>query len=227
MIDINSLRGSTVRDNAGTRGELLNLTLPWVKVGWQDEGALVPREESFLRSDPRMESVQILTLDQGWIPLSSLIGIVTEEESEGGPRGPSLVEDLEGLLLEKPRSPFKTAASIGPSIRHGWPAKKGKRHMKHRKRDYWDCSGSNYKYTCKGKEGEVKKITVDPEKKAEYNAAYKEFTRKQKDVAAPHQRITMKRRRKAAAAKKAAGKKKPGILKRAARKLKKVFGKKK
>jgi hypothetical protein len=230
MIDINTLRGSTVRDNAGTKGELLNLTLPWVKVGWQDEGVLIPREESFLRSDPRMEAVEILTLDQGWIPLSTLIGTVTEDEDEG-PRGPSLVEDLENLLLEKPRSPFKTAASIGPSVAGGWPAKAGgKHHMKHRKQDYWDCSGSNYKYLCKGKEGEKKKIKRDPEKKAAYNQDYKEYQKAQKTVAEPHKRIQAKNKKKRAAKKAAAAAKKPakkkGLIQRAKAALKRIVGKK-
>ena len=233
MIDINTLRGSTVRDNAGTKGELLNLTLPWVKVGWQDEGALAPREESFLRSDPRMEAVEILTLDQGWIPLGNLIGV---EEEADGPRGPSLVEDLENLLLEKPRSPFKTAASIGPSVAGGWPAKKGgKHHMKHRKQDYWDCSGSNYHYLCKGKEGEKKKIKRDPGAKAVYNKDYKEYKKRQRDVAEPHKRIVTKNKKKraaAAAAKKAAGAtkrpaaKKKGLLHKAKSAIKRILGRK-
>lgn len=232
MIDINTLRGSTVRDNAGTRGELLNLTLPWVKVGWQDENSLLPREESFLRSDPRMESVEILTLDRGWIPLSSLIGVV--EEDVDGPRGPSLAEDLENLLLEKPRSPFKTAASIGPSVAGGWPAKAGgKHHMKHRKQDYWDCSGSNYHYLCKGKEGEKKKIKRDPGAKAAYNKDYKEYQSRQRDVAEPNKRIVAKNKKKraaAAAAKKVAGAKKPaakkGLLQRAKAAVKRIIGRK-
>ena len=257
MIDIAVLRGATVRDNAGTMGELMGLSLPWVKVGWRDEGKLLPREESFLRSDPRMESIHILTLDAGWVPLMNLVG--KEQKEETGPRGPSLVEDLEyllefdldaaldelaealeclgvpcleeldalepeelleeldpdgQLLLEKPRSPFKTAASIGPSVAGGWPATAGgKHHMRHRKTDYWDCTAQGkYKYKCRGKEGEVKIITRDATKKSHYNADYKEYRKNQMNIAASGKRIRAKNAKKRAAAGKGggAGAKKPG-----------------
>ena len=200
MIDVKALRGSTVRDAAGTTGEIMNTSTAWLKVGWWDEGAIRPREESFLRSDPRVKSIHILTLTDGWIPVVDLIG-VSVKEGEKGPHGPVLVEDLQGLLLEKPRSPFKTAASIGPGPAHGW-RHGGPSKMKHKKRDYWDCSGSNYVYKCKGKEGENKTVRVNKANKADYNALYKQWRKARLDVAAPITRIKKRlaRKKKAAAA---------------------------
>jgi len=196
MIDVAALRGSTVRDNAGTRGEILSVSLPWVRVGWWDEGAATPREESFLRSDPRVVSIEILTITEGWVPAGRFLGTAETTPQDEEPEDASLAEDLRGLiqdLQEKKRSPFKTASKLGHSVRHGkWRKKK----------DYWDCSGSNYKYVCKGKEGEKKKITVKPGWKAAYNQDYKEYNKASMKKAAPFTKITMKNRRKRAKAKK-------------------------
>lgn len=194
MIDVAALRGSTVRDNAGTRGEILHVSLPWVRVGWWDEGAKVPRVESFLRSDPRVAGIEILTINEGWVPASRLVGAGDSEELETSDEPEvTLSEDLQALILEKARSPFKRAGKIGRSVRNGkWKEKK----------DYWDCNGSNYKYTCTGKEGEVKKITRDPGKKAEYNKDYKEYMAMKQKTAASFTKITMKNRKAKAKAKK-------------------------
>jgi hypothetical protein len=163
MIDIAALRGSTVRDNAGTRGEILSVSLPWVRVGWWDEGAVVSRKESFLRSDPRIAGMEILTINEGWIPASRLVGVDVPAEVE---MDTTLAEDLSNLIQEKKRSPFKRASKIGRSVAHGrWKKKK----------DYWDCSGKNYRYVCKGKEGEKKIITRDKDAKSAYNKAYKKY----------------------------------------------------
>lgn len=162
MIDVAALRGSTVRDNAGTRGEVLSVSLPWLRIGWWDENASRTREETFLRSDPRVSTMEILTINEGWIPASRLVGA---EEPDTEP-DIKLSEDLEALLQEKLRSPFKRASKIGRSVANGrWKKKK----------DYWDCSGSNYRYICKGKEGEKKVITRDKGAKASYNKAYKNY----------------------------------------------------
>lgn len=196
MIDVEALRGSTVRDSAGTRGEVLAMSPAWMKIGWWDEGVLLPREEAFLRSDPRVESIEILTLSSGWVPVVSLMGMEESEE----PRGPSLAEDLESLLAEsaggKPHSPFKTAAKIGPGPRHGW-RHSGKYKMKHHKRDYWDCKCSNYVCKCKGKEGENKTVNIKKSWKKGYNALYKRFHKARLDVAAPVTRIQKRLKSKA------------------------------
>ena len=195
MIDVAALRGSTVRDNAGTRGEILSVSLPWVRVGWWDEGAAVPREESFIRSDPPVASIEKLTKTERWVAAGRFLGTIKEDDAdEDDDEEVVLVsEDLEDLLLEKPRSPFKTAAKLGRSVRSGrW------RH----KKDYWDCSGSNYNYVCKGKEGETKKIKVKSGWKKAYNQDYKEYNKASMKKAASFTKITLKNRRKRAQAKK-------------------------
>ena len=195
MIDVNVLRGSTVRDNAGTRGELLGLSLPWIRIGWWDEGAKAPREEAMLRSDPRVASIEILTLGQGWIPVSSLIGV--EEEIEPSLADslvePSLIEDLEKLLLEKgDHRPYKTATKTGPSIRGGWPPPPGakKRVKTHRKRGDWQCKCKNYICKCRGKEGQKKVVDLTKSKgwklgPSGYNMQYKAAHQAKMDIAAP------------------------------------------
>lgn len=189
MIDITALRGSTVRDNAGTRGEILGVSMPWVRVGWWDEDAVVPREESFLRSDPRVESIEILTLDAGWIPASRVIGV--EDVADPEPSAPSLSEDLAALIEAaggKEKSPFKRAKSIGPGPRGGWGKRRGG--PKHHKKDYWDCKAAGkYTYKCKGAEGEDKTVKVDPSYKTDYNKLYKAWQASRKKSAAPSTKI--------------------------------------
>lgn len=105
-----------------------------------------------------------------------------------GPRGPELLAELDALmeegeqLVEKTadRRPFKRAKSIGPGPRHGWPDG-----PKHNKRDYWKCKCKNYKCTCKGREGENKKVKLEPGWKSDYNAQYKQWHRARLHKAAP------------------------------------------
>lgn len=68
-----TLQGFTVRDSAGVRGEILDVSAPWIRVGWWDEGAKAPREESLLQTDPRVERMEVLTLEGGWVPLTESI----------------------------------------------------------------------------------------------------------------------------------------------------------
>jgi len=193
MIDVNVLRGASVRDNAGTRGEVLGLSLPWVRMCWWDEEGKPPREEALLRSDPRMSSIDILTLSKGWIPVSDILGA----KKKASP--PSVAEDLEDLVQEasggKPHSPFKTAREIGPGPRYGWPHGGKWRKKKHVKRSYWDCDCSGYRCKCKGKGGENKTVNIKKGWKKTYNALYKAWRKTRLDVAAPS-RITRRQAKK-------------------------------
>jgi hypothetical protein len=169
------LRGSTVRDNAGAEGRIVALSLPWVRIDWWGQNS---REECILRSDPRIEALEILTLGGGWVPAKGLIGAKSLRAESVLPKMYSLLE--EQVLTEKARSPYKTARRLGKGPR-GAPYKY--------KRDYWTCSGSNYKYVCKGKEGERKKIKRDPDVKADYNQEYKKWWKAKHITAAPRLKL--------------------------------------
>jgi hypothetical protein len=211
MTDVSALQGSSVRDSSGTRGEILTLNDSHLIVGWWNEGAPGVREEEISPDDYRNAQIEVLTLSTGWVPMGHFVEVA---EDEDGPRGPSLAEDLETLLTEKPRSPYKTASKTGPAL-------VGK--IKH-KRDYWDCSkgqhdgykqrkgGDKYFYKCTGKEGEKKTISRDKGEKAAYQADYKMWWRDRQRMTAPHTRgkKTYSARAKHKAAKRKAAKKKKG-----------------
>ncbi len=92
MRDDSHLSGSAVRARSGRHGRLVGVNGPWVKVGWDVDGEILPREESYLRSDPYVdEEVEILSM-QGWQPLGKLIGA----ENEMRPR----VRDYEAILKD-------------------------------------------------------------------------------------------------------------------------------
>lgn len=170
-MDVSSLRGSAVRASDGRTGRLIGVSGPWVSLSWEDPEQILPREESFLRSDPFVdEELEILTLSSGWVPLGAFVGAQTEMRPRVRDLS-NIVGDLRALALDlsveespernerlregasalesaggKDHSPFKTAAKtfIGP--RGGWfhhfpGSKKGKRMNRHFKRDVWDCSG--------------------------------------------------------------------------------------
>lgn len=170
MRDDSHLCGSAVRAR-GREGRLVAVNGPWVKVGWDVAGEIIPREESYLRSDPYVdEEVEVLST-QGWIPLGKLVGAGNEmrprvREYDAIMKDLEGLEDTdvpdasltEGLLTESPggksHSPFKTAAKTFMGPRSGWfhkfpGAKKGKHMARHQKKDVWDCSSEGaYKQVC-------------------------------------------------------------------------------
>jgi hypothetical protein len=168
------LTGAAVRNAEGALGRIVEVVMPWVTLGWVVEGA--PRVET-IRFDLDLDGVEVLTIEDGWVPLNEMVEVFIEDED--GPCG--LVEDIDDLLAEKvDRRPFKRASSIGPGPRHGWA-----HGPKLRKRDYWNCKCSKYKCLCKGKEGEKKKIKLSPEYKSGYNKQYKQWHRARLQKAAP------------------------------------------
>lgn len=180
MKDLATLIGAAVRDNAGTRGEIVAASMPWVRIGWVQDDSPFLRMESFLRSDPRLSSIQILTITEGWIPAGNLVGSVSYAEEP-------LSEDLQSLLGEakkkksgggKQRNPFKYSSKLGPAIRG----------RTFGKTSYWDCKGSGYRYTCKGKDGEKKVIKRKKEDKAKYQKAYKQWRKARKKAASPNKK---------------------------------------
>lgn len=227
MNDVSFLRGAAIREG-NSRGRLLGFADRFLKIGWDDEHALLPREENVAADDSRLEtSLEVLTLDAGWVPMSRFI-----EEPAGSSQRPfnQLVGDLRAMVEEvdslteqpnqKSRSPFKYAnvkhnekgkrvdhgigdGGLGRGWKiakskqkegtyklHGSPGKKGKtlragkkgRTFRRHAQNYWDCSGKEYRYTCKGKGGETKLVTANPENKAKYNALYKRKRRLRREL---------------------------------------------
>lgn len=199
MRDESSLKGAAVRAK-GRQGRLIAVSGPWVKVGWEVEGEILPKEESYLRSDPFVdEEVEVLSM-QGWLPLGQLVGA----ENEMRPRvrdADEILNDLDVLeatdpaeLTEspgsKPHSPFKTASKTFMGPRSGWfhkfpGATKGKHMDRHKKKDIWDCSSEGtYKQVCVAqknvpeqgiKKGDVKHVSQPAGTKHKYNKEYKAF----------------------------------------------------
>lgn len=164
------LTGAAVRDASGALGRVVDVAMPWITLGWLREES--PAIET-VRFDLDLEGVEILTMEDGWVPLNEMVEVEFE-----GPCG--LLEDLDALLEGPDRRPFKRASSIGPGPRHGWV-----HGPKLRKRDYWNCKCGKYKCLCKGKDGEKKKIKLSPEYKSGYNKQYKQWHRARLQKAAP------------------------------------------
>jgi len=73
------------------------------------------------------------------------------------------------MLLEAPnRNPFQHKKDLGVGPRGGT----------NKETKYWKCKGKNYKYTCKGKKGEIRKVIIDKPWKGDYNQEYKPWRSK-------------------------------------------------
>ncbi len=175
---IGMMSGSTVRDMDGTTGRIIDWQLPEVKVGW-DDGKLLPREENFLASNPRLQNLEVMTLDAGWIPLKEFLGF---SGVPGGPAAQQTIAQLRTLMSEAdamPRKrtlaeaskhyPYKNKKKLGPGPRGGTNAEV----------PFWKCTCSNYSCKCKGKEGRTKTVVIDKGYKKAYNKEYKAWRRKQ------------------------------------------------
>jgi len=162
MIDVNVLRGSSVRED-GVSGRILSVSLPWVRIAWEDEDSIIPREEALLRSDARVfDAIEIATLNEGWVKLGQLMGARTR-----GSR--SVLAEMKELLEKSRHNPFSHQANLGP----------GPRGRKHTKANMWDCKCSKYKCTCKKKKnpnrGRMKPIKIDKAYKKTYNKDYRKW----------------------------------------------------
>lgn len=72
MIDVNVLESAEIRRIDGKCGHISKVSLPWVTVEWVDGSS-----KSYLRSSDEVnEDIEIHTLDQGWVSLGNVIGIV-------------------------------------------------------------------------------------------------------------------------------------------------------
>lgn len=195
MSDINSLNGSSVRDAAGRTGRVVSVTEAAVNVAWMSKGLIT--EETGLERTTLDEKLQVLTLKDGWQSLTSVAGIVpprvltpvaalTEElvtlferSKKKLKKEPSASTKKKKVLFgKKKHSPYKDLTLLGPGPDHSF----GTREVS--KRTKWDCTRAGYlKQTCtllkKDAKGRLrrsktkKKITIKPEYRKKYNAAYK------------------------------------------------------
>jgi len=85
------LVGMRVRDRAGRSGLVAAVVKNELRLHWTNEGVLTPIRERLELDSSDVEQVEVLTLTEGWRPLSE--GLET-----AAPR--TLIEDLESLLSE-------------------------------------------------------------------------------------------------------------------------------
>jgi len=217
-MELTALRGALVRRDHMV-GRVLYFDLPHVHVEWYEEDDMLPQPGTV--SLPHFSDLSIHHPQKGWVSLSEVVAVpkglsplaedlrILIEEATEMDEG-KYPKPWMGLLRRskesfdaakagggsgggKAHSPFKYAGEIGPGPRGGWP----RGLATHTKKDYWDCSGENYKYQCTGKNGEQKTITVKKGWKRDYNQDYKKWQSARKDVASPS-RIRKRRERKAA-----------------------------
>jgi hypothetical protein len=165
VINTDALQGCAVRGPHGERGRILAISIPWIDVGWEQRSRFGLREESILHADPRFDTaIEVLTLDQGWVPMGRLLGL-EEAESTGVPQLLMELRELTEAGKKKKGSkhyPFKNKGSLGPGPRGGTNKKTGN----------YKCKCSDYSCNCKGPDGNLK-INIDRGYKRAYNQAYK------------------------------------------------------
>jgi hypothetical protein len=172
------LKGSDVRSRAGEKGRVLSVTDEGLKLAWDEEGRALPREESIRPQDHRFNrSVEILTLDRGWLPLPVVIQ-VPNTDTTIAEEALALASLLRSLVETKERNPFQGKSTIGP----------GPRGEVLHKRNKWRCTTTKpYHQRCVGiapeNEGQVIHNKIDPEWKAEYNRQYKRWKARRKEAA--------------------------------------------
>lgn len=185
MIDVNVLRGSHVRHSDGREGQILRVSLPWVRLEWYGDEE---ESEAMLRSDPKLrEDIEVLTTDRGWIPLGSILGVVKEAKMENYDSVRSLVEEVRGILdldeNKKLMGKFKKGTKHNPfkRVKKGkglGPGPRGSTKVPGKKRNYWKCRCQSYKCLCRGSEGEKKTVKIDRSYKDTYNVAYRKYRKK-------------------------------------------------
>ena len=90
MIDVQILRGALVRASDGRTGRVGSVSLPWVRIEWEQGDTQDVDSVAYRRGSPEVhEEFEILTLDKGWLGMGALLG--------SRPRGPmaELIADLE------------------------------------------------------------------------------------------------------------------------------------
>lgn len=199
MPDTNALNGSSVRDASGRIGRIVSISEAAVNVAWIQKGLIA--EEATLGRENIAEELQVLTLKEGWKPLTAVAGIAPSKPVSPAMRLSEELHDLfqpkkrklntEGIVLsedakkkvkvlfgKKKHSPFKTYAMLGPGPDHDF----GTREVS--KRTQWDCTKTGkYNQKCvllkKDAKGRLRRtdkrkdIHIKPDYKKKYNKAYK------------------------------------------------------
>jgi len=99
VIDVSVLVGCQVRDLGGRTGRVTSVSLPFVKVAWNQDHLFRAVEETYARSAPTIwTDFEIFTLNGGWVSMGSILG--------SRPRGrvAQFTEDLENLLSGSEKS---------------------------------------------------------------------------------------------------------------------------
>ena len=99
---MDGLLGSRVRD-AVHSGMVVGASPSFLEVEWTDKGVLTPTLERIPVGAAAVRELQVLTLEEGWRPMSDAI-----REAGGKPK--SLLEDLQSLLEESSAEPLDEAA---------------------------------------------------------------------------------------------------------------------
>lgn len=208
MIDVSVLRGSRVRSEGGESGVLSRVSLPWVRIEWQQEDGSV-RSQSLLRSSLQNEGkgIEVLTMDRGWVSLGSLIGVKEEAKVENYDRVMGLVEDVRDILdlheqdkaSKKIKGKFKKATKHNPFkyLKKGkalGPGPRGSTEVPGTKTGYWRCRCHSYKCLCRGTEGERKRVDIEKGYKATYNKAYRKWRKRHKNKYQPGKGSKWKKR---------------------------------
>jgi len=200
---MDGLLGMRVRDEVGHDGCIVEAGQRSLRIDWTDTGVLTPKEERLWLESQETRKLQVLTLTEGWKPMSDLI-----RESSAAPK--SLLEDLEGLLAESSESiaePITEATKkvSGKSLEkkarekrrsRGKEGKKGRgghnpfktktklgpgpRHGTNSQTHKWKCSCPT-PYKCMCRAGKKRKtIKIKRSYKKNYNVDYKQWRKHQK-----------------------------------------------
>jgi len=200
MSDMNSLNGSSVRDAGGRAGRIVSVTEESVNVAWMQKGLIA--EEATLGRTALAADLQVLTLKEGWQPLTTLAGVVVPKELS---QLAQLSEELQNLFTpkkpklkavlgeasekklkkkavkfgKKTHSPFKRFGHLGPG-----PGTATATTREVKKKTHWDCTKNGaYGQTCTllkrdaknrlRKTKTKKEIRIKPDYKQKYNKSYK------------------------------------------------------
>jgi len=109
VIDVQVLRGAMVRATDGRQGRIGKVSLPWVRIEWQQGDIENVDSRAYRRGASDVhENFEVLTLDQGWLGMGALLG--------SRPRGPmgGLIADLRSVLRTPP-----APTALPPAVNQG------------------------------------------------------------------------------------------------------------